>query len=163
MSFDLALNRITHDLEWQVIPLPAPEAATEWDNDATEWDDEDSIETIWDPPLPPPQKYEIWPINGADKVAQQIKINLLSFLGEWFLDNTYGVPYLEDILVKNPRMSAVETIFRSHINSVPNVIRITSFSMDWNRRERTLRIDFACDTDLGPIQDSVKLEMLQRV
>jgi hypothetical protein len=104
-------------------------------------------------------KYSIWFIDGADKVAQQIKINLLSFLGEWFLDNTYGVPYLEDILIKNPRMASVEVILRNHINSVPNVIRIDSFVLDWNRQTRSLAVEFTCETNLGPIKESVKLQV----
>lgn len=137
MADDLALNRLTHDMVWHPIPLiSAPKQI---------------------------QKYEIWPINGADKVAQQIKINLLTFLGEWFLDDTLGVPYLEEILVKNPRMASVETILRNHISSVPNVIRIVSFGLGWDRAKRTLVVEFACDTDLGPIKESVKLEVLRRV
>jgi hypothetical protein len=113
--------------------------------------------------VPSIQKYEIWAIEGADKVAQQIKINLLTLLGEWFLDNTWGVPYLEEILIKNPHMPSVETILRNHISSVPSVIRITSFGIGWDRKMRTLSVQFACDTDLGPIQESVKLEVLPRV
>jgi len=108
-------------------------------------------------------KYEIWHIGGADKVAQQIKINLLTFLGEWFLDNTLGVPYLEEILIKNPRIPSVETILRNHISGVPNVTRITRFGLGWDRKARTLSVEFACDTDLGPISESVKLEMIPRV
>jgi len=104
-------------------------------------------------------KFSIWPINGADKVAQQIKINLLTFYGEWFLDTSWGVPYLEDILVKNPRMATVETILRFHINSVPHVTRLTYFDLSWDRRRRTLTVVFGCSTDYGPIKDSVKLEM----
>lgn len=136
MAFDLALNRLDHDMVFgQLAPDPnSPNA---------------------------PVKYSIWPIQGADKVAQQIKINLLTLLGEWFLDNTWGVPYLEDILIKNPRMSLVESILREHINTVPDVESITSFGMNWNRSQRTLTIDFGCDTLLGPIKDSVKLQVFR--
>jgi hypothetical protein len=116
---------------------------------------------VWSGPVA--GKYSIWPINGADKVAQQIKINLLSFLGEWFLDNTYGVPYLEDILVKNPRMAVVETIFRYHIINIPHVIRVDALSLDWDRKTRLLGVQFTCETDLGPITESVKLEIMPRV
>ena len=108
-------------------------------------------------------KVSIWPINGADKVAQQIKINLLTFFGEWFLDQTWGVPYLEEILIKNPRMASVETILREHINSVPHVTRIVALGLDWNRRTRILTVQFEATTDYGPIRDSVKLEMLRSV
>lgn len=134
-KLDLALSRTTHDLVWHAISPSGPGV----------------------------QKYEIWPIDGADKVAQQIKINLLSFLGEWFLDNTYGVPYLEDILIKNPHMAVVETILRNHIMDIDNVLRIDSLSLSWDRKTRNLGVQFACETDLGPIQQSVKLEILPSV
>lgn len=127
-SFDLALNRLDHDLQFH------PSGT---------------------------DKVSIWPINGADKVAQQIKINLLTFLGEWFLDETWGVPYLEEILIKNPRMGSVETILRDHINSVPHVIRITLLDLGWDRMRRTLSVIFEANTDYGPIKETVKLEMLR--
>jgi hypothetical protein len=127
-NFDLALNRLDHDMNFH-----------------------ESLKGS--------NKVAIWPINGADKVAQQIKINLLTFLGEWFLDETWGVPYLEDILIKNPRMPSVETILRDHINSVFHVIKIESFGMGWDRRRRTLNVEFEAITDFGPIRDSVKLEI----
>lgn len=132
MTFDLALNRLDHDMVFgQLKPDPnSPNA---------------------------PAKVSIWPIQGADKIAQEIKINLLTFLGEWFLDETWGVPYLEDILIKNPRMSLVEAILREHVESIPDVNSVTSFGLNWDRAKRTLNIDFGCDTTLGPIQDSATL------
>lgn len=130
MSFDLALNRLTHDMEFHI--------------------SEDSTGS----------KFRFWFIDGTDKIAQQIKINLLSFLGEWFLDLRYGVPYLEEILVKNPRMASVETIFRNHISSVPDVIRVTNLGLSWNRQLRILGVEFTCETNLGPIKESIKLEIM---
>jgi hypothetical protein len=153
-TYDIALSRKTHDIAWD--KSTPDEERVIWDDGETLWD------VKWaDKPIYP--KYSIWPINGADKVAQQIKINLLSFLGEWFLDITYGVPYLEDILVKNPRMAVVETIFRHHILDVPHVTRIDALSLDWNRKYRLLGVEFTCSTDYGPITDSVKLEMVPGV
>jgi hypothetical protein len=136
---DLALSRISHDLVWHT----------------SEYSTGNGTTTI--------QKYEIWSINGADKVAQQIKINLLSFLGEWFLDNTYGVPYLEDILIKNPRMAVVENILRNHIMDIPNVTSIDSLTVNWDRKARNLGVQFTCETDLGPITESIKLQVMPNV
>lgn len=112
--------------------------------------------------IPNTVKYEFWAIEGADRVAQQIKINLLTLLGEWFLDESVGVPYLEEILIKNPRMASIETILRDHITSVPNVNRVTSFGLSWSRQSRILSVEFACDTDLGPISETVNLEVIRR-
>ena len=134
MSYDLALNRLDHDMVFRSLPVPTGK----------------------------PIKYELVIMEGTDRVAQQIKINLLAFLGEWFLDVTFGVPYLESILVKNPRMPAIETILRSHIKSVPDVTKVNYLSLDWDRRIRALYVDFGAETNLGPIQESFKLEM-QRV
>lgn len=137
MAFDLAVNRLDHDMVFgQLAPGFDVTPGT-------------------------PLKYSIWPIEGADKVAQEIKINLLTFLGEWFLDETWGVPYLEDILIKNPRMSLVEAILREHIAEVPDVYSITSFGLNWDRAKRTLNVDFGCETLLGPINDSIKLQVFR--
>jgi hypothetical protein len=131
-TYDLALSRLDHDMLFPVVSAPGV--------------------------VPP--KHAIWTINGADKVAQEVKINLLAFLGEWFLDVTFGVPYLEDILVKNPHMPSIETIFRFHILDVPHVTLITSFNMTWDRARRTLTVNFAANTDYGPIKDSVILDTM---
>jgi hypothetical protein len=107
-------------------------------------------------------RYSILPIEGADRVAQQIKITLLAFLGEWFLDVNFGVPYLEEILIKNPRLTTVESILRSKIMAVPDVLRITFFSMDFDRQKRDLRVEYHCNTLLGAIKDSVMLNLAMR-
>lgn len=136
MSYDLALNRLDHDLVFRALVSSA---------------------------TPAPPKYEFVLLEGADRVAQQIKINLLAFLGEWFLDTTFGVPYLEQVLVKNPRMAAVETILRKHIKSVPDVTKVVSLNLDWDRRFRYLFISFEANTNLGPIKESFKLELNRNV
>jgi hypothetical protein len=153
-TYDLALSRADHDMWFSSLPYkpPAPQSFWDagvsiWDLGASEWDMSNEI-----------KQYEIVPINGADKVAQQIKITLLAFLGEWFLDVTFGVPYLEDIMVKNPRMSTIEVILRAHINAVPHVIRLETFTLAFDRARRTLAVNFVAQTDYGPIQDSVKLD-----
>ena len=158
MSYDLALNRLDHDMVFYETKSTTLDVTT-WHQD-TGWDD---TTTVWDfEKIHTAIKYSFWPIKDADKIAQQIKINLLSFFGEWFLDTTYGVPYLEEILVKNPRMASVETIIRNHISSVPDVIRIDSLSIDSDRQIRHLFVEFTCDTNLGPIHESVKLEIFPR-
>lgn len=135
MSFDIALNRIDHDIFFEQMPHVTGQE----------------------------RRYQIKAIDGADKVAQQIKMTLLTFLGEWFLNITFGVPYLEEILIKNPKLPTVENILRFKIKDVPDVQRIESFAMDFDRRNRTLRVDFVATTQLGPIKDSIVLDLNQRL
>lgn len=88
-------------------------------------------------------------IDNAERVAQQIKIRLKSFLAEWFLDTTYGVPYWEDILIKNPSISHIRNIIRSHIIGVDDVKSVVWLTLDWDRQTRTLTVAFEADTTYG--------------
>lgn len=137
MSFDLALDRPDHNLYFE--QLPHITGAVDI------------------------RRYSIKAIDGADKVAQQIKMTLLTFLGEWFLDVTFGVPYLEEILIKNPKLTSVENILRTKIKDVPDVERIVEFGMDYDRARRTLSVAYIAETLLGPIKDSIKLDLNQRL
>lgn len=88
-------------------------------------------------------------VDGAARVAQQIKITLLMFLGEWFLDTDFGVPYLEQILVKNPKFAGINALLRARILNVPGVTRILSLTMDMDRARRELVVSFAAETPFG--------------
>lgn len=88
-------------------------------------------------------------VDGAARVAQQIKVTLLAFLGEWFLDTSFGVPYLEQILVKNPRMGTVNALLRARIVDVPNVLRVRRLDLQFNRAARRLSVVFEAETTEG--------------
>jgi hypothetical protein len=134
-TYDLALGRATHDM---FFPISYNSVQTG---------------TLF---------HTILPIDGMDRVGQQVKMTLLAFLGEWFLDLTFGVPYLEDILIKNPRLTSVESILRAKINDVPDLKHIEFFSLDFHRETRKLFVDFLATTVYGPIKDSFYLNVAMR-
>lgn len=92
-------------------------------------------------------------IDNAERVAQQVKIKLKSFLSEWFLDTTYGVPYLEEILVKNPSLDHVRNILRQQILDVDDVSSVTSLTLNLDKQSRVLTVDFTCETTYGLVTD----------
>ena len=96
-------------------------------------------------------------LDGADRVAQQVKVTLLAFLGEWFLDTTFGVPYLESILVKAPDRASIEGILRARIGAVPGVQRVRVLDLQIERQLRILRVAFDADTTEGRLQRVVEL------
>lgn len=98
-------------------------------------------------------------IGGADRVRQQVKVTLLAFLGEWFLDTTFGVPYFEEVLVKNPDRSAIEAVLRSRILDVPGVTRVGRLALDVERTLRALRVSFEAETIEGLASDVVTLQL----
>lgn len=96
-------------------------------------------------------------VDGAERIAQQIKITLLAFLGEWFLDTTFGVPYFDSVLVKSPDRSGIEAIFRARIRDVPGVLQVRALQLQIERQLRVLRVTVDVDTTFGRLERVVLL------
>ena len=107
------------------------------------------------------ENYDLRVIDGAEQVAQHCKIRLLALLGEWFLDNTIGVPWLEQILVKNPRGRVVAAALKAAIRGTPGVTRLTAFGFqDYDVGERSLAVRFEADSEFGQvIGDQLELNL----
>lgn len=97
-------------------------------------------------------------VDGINQKAQQIKVVLLTFLGEWFLDTTIGLPYFDEVLVKNPERSRIQSIFRRKIMGVKGVLGVERLSLDFDLRERTLFVAFSARTRDGVVRDEVKVK-----
>lgn len=96
-------------------------------------------------------------IDNAERVAQQIQIKLKSFLGEWFLDTSYGVPYFEYILVKDPNMTHIRSILRQQIGEVDDVTKVPDLSLSFDRQNRLLTVEYTAETPYGLV---TRLEVL---
>jgi len=91
-------------------------------------------------------------VDGIDYVAQCLKIRLQFFLGEWFLNTTLGVPYFQEILVKNPNRIAVNNYIQMTILNSPNIQKITQYNADFDvGQTRQLRVQFSAITDYGEL------------
>lgn len=87
--------------------------------------------------------------KAQDVVAQRLTIRLRTFLGEWFLDTTYGVPYLSRILVKNVSKTTVDNILREEILNEPGVLEIQKFSSTFDAGTRLYSCSFIVLTREG--------------
>ncbi len=88
---------------------------------------------------------------GTNPILQDILTRLRFFLGEWYLDNTQGIPWYQRILVKNPNQSDIDAIFQNCIAGTPGVDQLTSYSFTVNRATRVLTVNFSCLTTLGTV------------
>src|SRR5690349_10526823 len=95
----------------------------------------------------------IRPVEGAARIQQSVGIRLRTWLGEWYLNTTHGVPYLEDILGKKRRPEIVEAILRAQILGVNGVKSIISFNLTIDPHTRKTSINFSADTKEGLISD----------
>jgi len=81
--------------------------------------------------------------KDADAIKQHLTQRLKMFSGEWFLDLTEGVPYFQNILIKNPNPDVVDGLLKEEILSTPGVDELLSFNLDYDASLRKLTVDFS--------------------
>ena len=82
-------------------------------------------------------------------IQQRIGQTLRTIAGEWFLDLDYGLPYFEQVLVKNPNLPSVQDIFRRALLSVKGVSSVERLTLSLDAPSRTLTVSWVVLTDLG--------------
>jgi len=78
--------------------------------------------------------------SGKEEIAQIVKTNLKTFVGEWFLDARIGVPWFSRILRKNPNPGDIESVLASVIANSDGITSIEEFSLAYDKAERKLLV-----------------------
>lgn len=89
-------------------------------------------------------------VNGPELFCQQLRIRLNRQLGEWMWDTSRGIPYREEVLVRNPDLGVISAHFKSTILGTPKALRLEYF--DISVAGQQLNIEFEVVTEYGPIQ-----------
>lgn len=96
-------------------------------------------------------------VDDAAAIKQACAMRLRTFLGEIFSDETRGVPWFQEILIKNPSFLVIGELIKTTILGTDGVSDITKFVFDLDGREATL--DFEALTESGFIDFSQKIEV----
>ena len=83
---------------------------------------------------------EVAVATDAHAVGQHVRQRLKTFEGEWFLDTTAGVPWLDQIMGKGYDPALAEAVVKAEILDTDGVREISSFSVRFNRDVRNLDI-----------------------
>ena len=79
----------------------------------------------------------------VDFYAQKITNVLQTFAGEWFLDETIGLPYFETIMKKGADLDDVNAIFQAEILDIDGVEEILKFETNYDESLRKYELEFA--------------------
>lgn len=88
-------------------------------------------------------------LTGIDAIKQKVKLRLRFFLGEWFLNTSEGVAWRQNILIKNPNITVVNTLIKKAILGTEGIDGLLSFELITNNSTRTLTINFKAQTNYG--------------
>lgn len=88
-------------------------------------------------------------VDGVDAIEQDLQQQLQVWLGEWFLDTTIGIPYRQQILVKNPNLDIVQAILVNAAVNVPGVQVINETEFAYEPTNRVLDVQMQGQTSNG--------------
>lgn len=80
--------------------------------------------------------------NESESLAQRLKIKILTFEGEWYLDVDEGVPYFQSIFGKNRSKESVDAIFKKTITEEPEVEALLSYESNISEVTRVFSVSF---------------------
>ena len=91
-------------------------------------------------------------VNENEEIRQRNIQNLKTFLGEWFLDLTIGVPYFQIIFNKLASVGQKGAAFKDEILKTKGNLRLNEFKpLDLNSASRKLTVEYKVETTSGPL------------
>lgn len=81
-------------------------------------------------------------LSGSEQIRQSIQTRLRTFIGEYYLDSTYGIPYYETIFQSQSNAPFFESVLKANITAVQGVTSIASFATILNPSNRTYTVNF---------------------
>lgn len=87
-------------------------------------------------------------INSPACVAQVVETSLLLWLGEWYLDTSQGMPWIQGVLGKHNETTADATV-QDYILGVQGVTDIEQYSSSAEQPERVYTASAVMDTLYG--------------
>lgn len=91
--------------------------------------------------------------SGQEAIRQHLSQRLRTFVGEWFLDLTEGIPYFQHILKKRPDPVIVDSVFKKEIIDTPGIKKLLDFDLDLDASTRVLTLTFRAETIEGSVID----------
>lgn len=88
-------------------------------------------------------------VNTPAAVAQIVQTSFLLFLGEWYLDNTQGMPWLEGVIGKH-NLSTADATVQDFALGVQDVTDIASFVSVDTQTDRRYAANMDLNTTFGP-------------
>jgi len=89
--------------------------------------------------------------TNLDFLAHKARSVISIFLGEWFLDESLGIPYIPKDDIKTAHRAMLENALKTKITAIEGIKKITYFYSSLDSGARILYIEFVAETEAGEI------------
>ena len=97
-------------------------------------------------------------IQLTSSVRQKIDIKLKWFAGEWRWNEDVGLPYYDDIFVKEPNLEQIEDNLTEAIFEIDEIVDVDGISIEIDSKNRKATVSFTAYTDEETIRKEVTIE-----
>lgn len=94
--------------------------------------------------------------RGTQSIRQRIRQALLTFKGEWFLNENLGIPYYQEILGQKNSLSTIKAIFIDALQGIKGVAELQSLDIKLDEESRSLLVKF---TIIDTSNNIIKMEL----
>jgi hypothetical protein len=98
-------------------------------------------------------------ITLKSSVRQDVKIRLRWFFAEWRFGPGFGLPYYEDVFIKNPSPTRIAQIVREEVMKASDVTGVRNITVKLDSKTRNAVIAFVFSTDYGTFAEEVKIDV----
>lgn len=84
-------------------------------------------------------------ITGNDLTVQRLTLRLGTFLGEWVLDTSVGLRYVEWLQQTPPRVDEIGADLRREVETTPGVVRVDNWLGSYDGRTLSFSADVVVD------------------
>ncbi len=95
-------------------------------------------------------------IRLEHSVRQQIRILILWFFGEWRWNEELGLPYYENLLIKNPDIEHFEDALKEAIFEIEEVVE-TDAEISYDNQTREAVVRYTAITDLETVKEEIRI------
>ena len=78
-------------------------------------------------------------VTGADAVADRLRVRLHAYLGEWFLDRRFGLPWYDGEMLGVSNSRLISPLIRREILKDPEVEAVLSFAVSQSGRQLSIQ------------------------
>jgi hypothetical protein len=92
--------------------------------------------------------------TGANYVANRVNWEIRFFLGEWFMDQNAGVPWVRDVFRRGIVADVVSAVLRRTLLNTPGVLRVRSISVLPGAQPRSMIVRYSFVSTDGSTVDN---------
>ena len=98
-------------------------------------------------------------ITPRYSVRQDVKIRLQWFFEEGRCAPDYGLPYFDEVFVKNPNTDRIAQLIREEASKVADVTEVRDVRVTYDKTTRNAAISFTIVTDDATFTEDVKINV----